>query len=158
MRHGSRFSLWWLAALLYPAGILLAVTDPDFSRASMESFIHHFFPNLPAAMVAGIAFYGRRAFHVLIYAVLAIILINAQLATGRPKRTRGARLAVGIQSIVLAGAVATFDEVLQRYSDFRTGELLDILLDLAGIALGAFLRLRVRRRTPRKGEADAGRL
>ncbi len=92
--------------------------------------------DLRAGMNAtGNPFLVAKAAHVIGYAVLAA------LAATLPVRRRGRVILVGL--LVLHG-VAT--EVIQTYVPGRTGKVADVLIDWAGIALGALAaRLRTRR-------------
>jgi VanZ family protein len=80
----------------------------------------------------------RKATHVLVYLVLAILLARGfRRLPWLARRVRGWRLALAVLPIVLLGALA--DEFHQKVVPSRTGSGWDVALDVSGGVLGLLL-------------------
>ena len=82
----------------------------------------------------------RKALHVVLYAALVVVLARWALA-GRPHAVR--------EAVLLVGLVALADEGLQLITPHRTARWTDLLVDAAGMAVGAWMASKVRRREGR---------
>ena len=82
----------------------------------------------------------RKALHVLLYAGLVVVLARWALA-GRPHAVR--------EAVLLVGLVALADEGLQLITPHRAARWTDLLVDAAGIVVGAWIASDMRRRQGR---------
>ncbi|HEX2121164.1 MAG TPA: VanZ family protein [Thermoanaerobaculia bacterium] len=121
-----RVLLRWMAVAAW-AAVILAAADESFSAESSGGWFRRLFGfDVPYALHILI----RKLAHVVEYAVLGALALYA----ARASFTRAATIAMTI-----ALAVAAADEWRQSLSPMRTGSAWDVLLDLAGAALGAWL-------------------
>jgi VanZ family protein len=118
-------ALRWAAVVAWAAVILVAASD-SFSAESSGGWLRALFgSDVPYVLHIAI----RKLAHVVVYAILGTLTLNA----ARASLTRAATMVMTI-----ALAVAVTDEWIQSFSPARTGSFRDVLLDLGGAALGAY--------------------
>jgi VanZ family protein len=142
----------WLAVIAC-IGLVLWLGSEAFSASSTSRFLRpllmFLFPDLNSAEIWRLQVWIRKIAHAAEYALLALLAFRALWLSFD---TFLARLAAG--ALLLALAVATVDEVRQRFLDLRTGALTDVALDAAGalLAVGIALFYLRRKRPPRDTE------
>lgn len=118
-------ALRWTAVVAWAAVILVAASD-SFSASNSGGWLRTLFgSDVPYVLHIAI----RKLAHVVVYAILGTLTLNA----ARASLTRAATTVMAI-----ALAVAVTDEWIQSFSPTRTGSFRDVVLDLAGAALGAY--------------------
>ena len=110
----SRFTRYWLPAVVYCAAI--------FIQSSLPSTRH--MPQWP---------YLDKILHMAVYALLGFLFFRA-LSGSRPAANRTLLL---ILSIIFTSLYGLSDEIHQAFVPGRTAEAADALADLAGGFLGA---------------------
>lgn len=121
-----RVLLRWMAVAAW-AAVILAAADESFSAESSGGWFRRLFGFDPPYVLHMII---RKLAHVVEYAVLGALALYA----ARASFTRAAAIAMTV-----ALALAVTDEWRQSLSRTRTGSVWDVLLDLAGAALGAWM-------------------
>lgn len=143
------------AAFLAGAGVVLFLGSDEFSASTTHGFLtpvlQFLFPDLSANDRYLLHVRIRKSAHVIEYAILALLALQAVLLSLRS--VIGRRVAVAFFLVLL---VALFDESRQAFSDHRTGSFGDVLLDLGGAALALGLALWLRRIRLRRHATEAG--
>jgi VanZ family protein len=140
----------WLA-------LILAFSSDAFSAHSTGSWLRPLlrwlFPDWSAAAIRELHFAIRKAAHVSVYGVLALLSIRALRLS-----FAGTALRHGALALALVLAAAATDEIHQSLSRRRTGSVADVGLDAAGglAAIGLALAWRRARGGPRAGPAPSG--
>jgi VanZ family protein len=124
--------------------IIFLFSSESFSEPSTGSLLRPFlrwlFPEWSAAEIRSLHHAIRKAAHMSVYGVLALLGFRALRLSLAASALRLAGLGLGL---VLAAAAA--DEFLQSFSKTRTGSLSDVGYDLAGAVLALGLLLYARR-------------
>lgn len=119
-------ALRWTAVVAWSA-VILAAANESFSAESSGGWFRALFGFDPPYVLHILI---RKLAHVVEYAILGALALYA----ARASFTRAVTIAMTI-----ALAVAVTDEWRQSLSRTRTGSVWDVLLDLAGAALGAWM-------------------
>lgn len=131
----------WLPALLWYRVIWnfsaqTAAASGDLSDRLLWRLLHRLSPSFAGAgnavqdtAVEVLSFFERKAAHMFLYFVLALLLWAALsfLIAGKPLR--------GAAAAVLCTVLAGLDEFHQTFVPGRSGQLRDVLIDLAGASL-----------------------
>lgn len=136
------FLRYWLPVLVI-LGVILTASSTGFSAEKTSRWIGPILrwidPDVPGEVVRSIHFLFRKMAHLIEYGLLAFFLWRAL----RMAPVAGAhRLSgTGLTAAVLGAAAvcASVDEYRQSLIAARTGAPTDVLLDLAGAALGVLL-------------------
>ena len=123
----------WLLVLAWLGLILLLSTDSFSSPATgslLRPLLRWLFPEWSAAEIWTLHSAIRKAAHVSVYGVLALLAFRASRLSLEAALLRHAGLAIAL--VLLAAAT---DEHRQSLSRARTGSLADVGYDLAGGAL-----------------------
>ncbi len=135
----------WLLVFAWLAVIFL-LSSESFSEPSTGSLLHPFlrwlFPEWSTSEIRSLHHTIRKAAHMSVYWVLALLSFRAIRLSLAASTLRLAGLALAL----VFGAAAT-DEFLQSFSETRTGSLADVGYDLAG-GIVALAILVYRRREP----------
>jgi VanZ family protein len=129
----------WLLVLAWLV-IIFLLSSGSFSEPSTGSMLRPFlrwlFPEWSAAEIRSLHHAIRKAAHMCVYAVLALLAFRAVRLSLAATARRLAGLAL---AVVLA--TASVDETMQSFSKNRTGALADVGYDLAGalVVLGFLL-------------------
>jgi VanZ family protein len=129
----------WLLVLAWLAVIFL-LSSGSFSEPSTGSLLRPFllwlFPEWSSSEIRALHHLIRKAAHMGVYGVLALLSFRALRLSLAASALRLAGLAL---ALVLGSAA--IDEFLQSFSDTRTGSLADVGYDLAGglVALATLL-------------------
>lgn len=95
--------------------------------------IRGFFPRISEDSMRMIIIVVRKMIHVTSYGLLTLLLYMASSGTeilrDNPR----------VCAVIMALGIAIFDETLQYFQAFRSGRLLDVLIDGIGICLAFFL-------------------
>ena len=144
MKHLRNLLLWLPAALWYRViwgfSAQTAAVSGDLSdrllwrlmTALSPAFAAGDFPARNAA-VELLSFFERKAAHMFLYFVLILLLWLALTPL-----IRGWQRQAGLAA-VLCGALAGLDEVHQTFTPGRSGQLRDVVIDLAGAAAALLL-------------------
>lgn len=134
------FLKYWAPVLLWMLVLFSASGDTMSARRSSRiigPFVRWLFPGISDEALDTVVFVVRKAAHVTVYAVLAVLLWRALRKPERqqwgPWNWRVAGLALG-----LAALYAITDEFHQAFVPSRSGQVTDVLLDSAGAAFGLF--------------------
>jgi VanZ family protein len=132
---------FWVAAWI---AIVQFFASGSFSASETSRFfaplLRWLFPDVQAKTIAVAHFAIRKAGHVFIYAILALLAQHAFRASfDRP------RAWIAAASLALALAVAIVDEGRQSLAKNRTGAVSDVALDMSGAASALVLASAVRR-------------
>jgi VanZ family protein len=142
----------WLAVIAC-IGLVLWAGSESFSFTStsriLRPLLMFLFPDMTPPEIWKMHVWIRKIAHAAEYAVLALLAFRALWLSFD---TFLARLAAG--ALLLALAVATVDEVRQRFLDLRTGALTDVALDGAGALLAVLIAAFYlqRKQSPRDAE------
>ncbi|MDP1629439.1 MAG: VanZ family protein [bacterium] len=90
-------------------------------------------PGLESGLEVKTDFALRKLAHLAEYGILAILWIRALTAAGLPRRR------AFLFSILFCVAFAISDEIHQLYVPGREGKIYDVLIDAAGVILGAYI-------------------
>lgn len=110
----------WLPVVLW-AGLILSSSNDAFSATNTGGLLERIFGDVPPVVHMLL----RKAGHVVAYGILGALAFRANR-----------RVAIAFAVVLM---VASCDEWLQSRAAHRTGTPWDVLLDLAGAALGMFL-------------------
>jgi VanZ family protein len=137
---------WAVAVLAWIGVIFFSSTSiaSDWSEAAFQFISGIFFPHLGAQddSYGLLHLVADKGFHVALFCVLAVLLWNL-LSTPRWKKSR----------ILLAGAVVgSCSEFLQRFFPGRDPAIRDVLINVAGTAVGMAAMLIIARRRSRTQE------
>ena len=142
-----------LAALLWMGVIFYLSSCPDQLSSEQSGFfvsavmrvIRPFLPQSAdlAAVTETVGFLVRKCAHMLEYAVLICLLLQAV----RPPYT----------AFLTGIAYAALDEFHQTFVSGRAGQVRDVLIDTAGMAAGLLIYTAVRRLVRKKGREDAAK-
>jgi VanZ family protein len=115
----------------------LSTSAGSLSKTSfiVRPVLHFLFPSADEPMLDSYQFAVRKLAHLTEYAVLGVLAARAFLWSSRNGLHRWWFAAAF--SVVLA--VAAADELNQSFDPLRTGTPVDVLIDLAGGAIGLFL-------------------
>lgn len=130
-KHFKRFLIWWFPVILYCLFIFIQSAFPSPVRT----------PGVPL---------GDKLLHLTGYALLAALVFRAMNAT-RP----GPAGRLWTMSVLFAALYGALDEVHQAFVPSRTADVLDLLADAAGAAIGAGAALWItarKARPPRKND------
>lgn len=141
MKDTTRRNLWGLFALLVMGMIFAFSADTAVASNAKSSFLCDVLYPLFASLFSldTFTFLIRKAAHFSIYALLGICVCNACLADARLRR-RAIWIAVGVCFLY-----ACSDELHQLFSDGRSGQFRDVLLDTAGALCGSLLTAQIHR-------------
>jgi VanZ family protein len=134
----------WLIVLAWLVVIFL-LSSGSFSEPSTGSLLRPFlrwlFPEWSSSEIRSLHHAIRKAAHMGVYGVLALLSFRAL----RLSLTASARRLAGLALALVLGTAAS-DEFLQSFSQTRTGSLWDVGYDLAGgvVALALLLGWRLR--------------
>lgn len=120
--------------------VLIFVGSTDVLSAEHTSrfigpFLHWLDPTIPASTVLKIQLLVRKAGHVTEYAILALLLFRALANT----ILRGRPFLVVLLDLTACGVFAATDEFHQSFVPSRTASARDVMIDLAGAAIGVAL-------------------
>ena len=126
----------WLPVMVWMLVIFSASSDrASFQHSSrlIGPLVQWFFPRISEQSLHAVILGVRKAAHVTEYAILGVLCWIAFRSRGQPKQWdwRGAR-----NSLFLVVSYAATDEFHQRFVPSREASLLDVLIDVAGGALG----------------------
>jgi VanZ family protein len=129
----------WLLVLAWLV-IIFVLSSEGFSETSTGSLLRPFlrwlFPEWNAAEIRNLHHAIRKAAHMSVYGVLALLGFRALRLSLAGTVLRLAGLAVGLVLVTAAS-----DEFMQSFSKTRTGSLLDVGYDLAGAVVALALLL-----------------
>ena len=149
---GGRIGWWelvryWGVAIAW-MGVISMLSSDAFSASNTSRFIdpvlRYFFPHLSIAELYFLHTVVRKSAHVAEFFVLGLLLFWAS----RRGRAPHWQLRWMLQSLVIAGVYALFDELHQAFVPSRTPSLVDSGIDFAGAAssqLVPYLRYALRR-------------
>ncbi|HOB08856.1 MAG: VanZ family protein [Limnochordia bacterium] len=121
----------WIIVLLYAVFIFVFTQSTASGASAMISWLKAWFPMLPNEQAVEAVVYLRKLIHIGGY-FLAFVLIHSAVRV-TPRLNRCAYTV----SAALALTLAACDEWYQTRLSHRSGSVLDIALDLAGIGLAA---------------------
>lgn len=140
--HPSDASDWigtllrWVPVVVWAAFISWFSTDA-FSARSTNSYIdpvlRWIFGDLTPAGFRLAHNVIRKSAHLIEYAILAALTCRAQV-TARARIPRS----LALRTLAACAAYALLDEAHQSFVPSRTGSIVDVLVDSAGAAVGAF--------------------
>jgi VanZ family protein len=129
----------WLLVLAWLV-IIFVLSSEGFSETSTGSLLRPFlrwlFPEWSTAEIRNLHHAIRKAAHMSVYGVLALLGFLALRLSLAANVLRLAGLAVGLVLVTAAS-----DEFMQSFSKTRTGSLLDVGYDLAGAVVALALLL-----------------
>ena len=136
--------LWLPAALWYRViwgfSAQTAAVSGDLSDRLLWRLMNGLSPSfagageaLQSAAVELLSYFERKAAHMFLYFVLALLVC---LALSRPGKTVGRRMAL---TLAACAVLAGLDELHQRFVDGRSGQLKDVAIDLAGAGVAMVL-------------------
>ena len=129
----------WLLVLAWLV-IIFVLSSEGFSETSTGSLLRPFlrwlFPEWSTAEIRNLHHAIRKAAHMSVYGVLALLGFRALRLSLAGTVLRLAGLAVGLVLVTAAS-----DEFMQSFSKNRTGSLLDVGYDLAGAVVALALLL-----------------
>jgi len=130
------FFKYWFPVVAWMILVFLASGDlmsSEHTSRFIGPFLRWLFPDVSGATIASVQFVVRKAAHLTVYAVLAILLYRAF----RQDSNRLWRAA--LPSLFIAGLYATLDEFHQSFVSTRTGTPRDVFIDCIGAAIGLAL-------------------
>ncbi len=135
MKEATKRNIWWGFALLVMGIIFFFSADTAAaSDAKSSLFVDWLYPFVSMGMSENhFSFLIRKAAHFSIYALLGLCVYNGCVHDER-MRTRAFWIAVGICFLYAAG-----DEMHQLFSNGRSAQISDVLLDTCGALFGAAL-------------------
>ena len=129
----------WLLVLAWLV-IIFVLSSEGFSETSTGSvlrpFLRWLFPEWSTAEIRNLHHAIRKAAHMSVYGVLALLGFRALRLSLAANLPRLAGLAVGLVLVTAAS-----DEFMQSFSKTRTGSVLDVGYDLAGAVVALALLL-----------------
>jgi len=133
-----RFLTYWLPPILWAAVILIASTDL-FSGSNTGSVLGQILRRLtgrrfPPSTLETMNFIVRKCAHLTEYGILGALSFRALRGE---QKSWSWRWAIG--AIVIAGCLASIDEIHQSFVPSRTGTWHDVVLDMAGASLAQIL-------------------
>jgi VanZ family protein len=128
------FLRYWLPVIIWTAVITLFSTD-EFSARNTGSVIEQIVAfmighPLPPAKFELLHFVVRKLAHIAEYAILGALAFRAMRGDERGWNVRWA-----VAAVLLAAAVASGDELHQRFVPSRTASPIDVMIDTAGAIL-----------------------
>lgn len=132
----SRYFKNWLPALLWMGVIFFMSTDTGSATHTsrfLGPLLHWLKPDITRAEFETVQFFVRKAGHLTEYALLAILLARALLASG-PVGLR--RPVVAVLVLGIAVMYAASDEWHQSFVPSRTASAGDVAIDAVGALLG----------------------
>ena len=129
--------LGWLAVIFFFSSE--AFSEPS-TGSLLRPFLRWLFPEWSSSEIRSLHHAIRKAAHMGVYGVLALLSFRA---LGLSLAANALRLA-GLAFALVLGTAAS-DEFLQSFSETRTGSLVDVGYDLAGALLALLLLLYLRR-------------
>ena len=153
----GKFIRYWLPVIAWFGVIFVASTDlmsAQHTSRFLGPFLRWLSPDISLETIRAVQFAVRKAAHVMEYGILSFLLFRA-LQSGTARMVwRNAAI-----TFVVAAAYAALDEYHQSFVASRTGAPLDVLIDVAGAALGILIYrwflLRGRRVDGRTDDAGA---
>jgi len=110
--------------------ILIAVFREEFGAEYMRNIFRAFFSDISKAEAQEVVFYFRKSVHVLAYATVGIAGSLSVRSYDYLKKHHY------FWGAVIGLFIASVDETLQYYMDFRTGSLKDVGIDFIGVLIG----------------------
>lgn len=145
MKQINRRIVWAWALVALWVLVIMGFASDGFSASSTSSYLEPFLrwldPDISHDRLREIHFMVRKPFHMIEYAVLAMLSFRAFRLT-----LRVPVLQVALLSLMIVLAVAGLDEWRQSWIPTRTGSAADVALDCIGGALGVIALLLVHRR------------
>jgi VanZ family protein len=128
----------WIGVIFF-----LSTSQGSLSKTSfiVRPILHFLFPGADEATLQSYQFAVRKLAHLTEYAVLAFLAARAFVWSSR----RGLRRWWFAAALAIVFAVAATDEFNQSFDRLRTGTPIDVLIDLAGGAIGLILYFTVQR-------------
>jgi VanZ family protein len=131
MRVRTFFS--WLGVVFFIFLVIQSSRDVRFGAEYAQMVIRGFFPKISEDSMRMIIIVVRKMVHVTSYGLLTLLLYVASSGT------EVLRDYPRVWAVVMALGIAIFDEILQYFQAFRSGRLLDVLIDGIGIFLASCL-------------------
>ncbi len=143
-RFGRMLS-YWLPPILWMGAIFFFSTDV-FSASNtgglIETVSRWLYPALTLEQLGWVHFLVRKAAHLTVYAILALLVLRAFRA-GSPVRWKRSRV---IYTFFVVSIYALLDEYHQTFTSLRSGTPYDSFIDMTGGAIALFASWLVSRR------------
>ena len=120
----------WIYILFFISAVISGSFAREFSAGYMQSTLAHYLPGLSMESIQRLVTIIRKSIHLLGYSGLGI---SSYFVLGDADWFRRSPYVGGL---MMGLVVAAFDELLQVWSPFRTGSIVDVFLDLLGVLLG----------------------
>jgi VanZ family protein len=139
----NRFAVYVLPLLIWMGVIFIASTpsgSADNTRPIVNSILRQFFPDIIRYMTAEqidqMDWIIRKGAHVTEYAILALLAYRA-FRLGRP----GYQYSYPAWTLIIGTLYAASDEYHQSFFPSRGASVIDVLIDMLGVAVGIALSL-----------------